>query len=293
VPNEKTYKIGRFELILPFDHKLDEYQSKFRLYDSILGEIAGFVIAKYPEATVIDIGANVGDSAAVICRKQDVPILCIEGSPFFLSFLRRNLLRLPPCIEVVDCLVGSRSGLVPGQDFKPERGTASLKSTPGETNAIRQLPIRPLAAILREHERFQQPRLIKSDTDGSDFEILLSSLDVISDLCPVLYFEYDPTFRKNGIKASVETISALEAIGYKQFFVYDNFGHLMDIINGDATRRFTQLSRYIMSHLMFGRQIYYLDVCAFSSTDGDLAEKLYIYHRDSADANIREAGWEI
>jgi hypothetical protein len=116
---------------------------------------------------------------------------------------------------------------------------------------------------------------------------------VISDLCPVLYFEYDPTFRKDGIKASLEAISALDAIGYKHFFVYDNFGHLMDFINEDAISRFTHLSRYIMSHLLFGRQIYYLDVCAFSLNDGDLADKLYIYHRDTADANIREAGWEI
>ncbi len=86
-PEEKTYRIGRFELTLPADHPIDRYQKTYRLYDRVLGDIAHAVAAKYPDTTAIDIGANVGDTAALLCRDQDFPVLCIEGSPHFLKYL--------------------------------------------------------------------------------------------------------------------------------------------------------------------------------------------------------------
>ena len=97
MPDEKILKIGRFELVLPTDHMLETYKRKFKLYDWILGEVARLVTAKYPDATAIDIGANVGDSAAVLSRHGDMPILCIEGHPTFITFLRdHSELPIPP-----------------------------------------------------------------------------------------------------------------------------------------------------------------------------------------------------
>jgi hypothetical protein len=103
-------KLGRFELVFPPDHLLAQYQSHFRLYDWALGEIARVVAEKYPGACAIDIGANVGDSAAAICRHQDMPVLCIEGHPTIFSYLRRNRDRLPRGVEIVHTLVGASRG---------------------------------------------------------------------------------------------------------------------------------------------------------------------------------------
>jgi hypothetical protein len=48
-----------------------------------------------------------------------------------------------------------------------------------------------------------------------------------------------------------------------------------------------------MSHAIFGRQVYYLDVCAFSEADTDLAMKLHAYHQGLLDSCIRKAGWQV
>ena len=285
----KKYKIGRFELELPPDHMLDKYQRQHRLYDWILGEIAKLIVSRYPDATMIDIGANVGDTAALLCRHCDVPILCIEGNPRFVEYLRRNVKRLP-AVEVVECLIGNSPGTVSIHDLKTVDGTASLVDAHHAPRGGQEILIRPLADILREYTRFQRPKLIKTDTDGSDFEILRASMNIIRDLKPILLFEYDPTFRKHGMQQASSTIAELGAAGYQYFFVYDNFGHFMRLIDKNQASEFMDLNRYLMSHLIFGRQIYYVDVLAISVDDESLVFDLMKFHRAMIEHYVAQAG---
>lgn len=258
---------------------LDHYQERYRLYDWALGELVPLLLDKYPDATAIDIGANVGDTAALLCRERTIPVLCIEAHPRFLPYLRRNLERLPGGIELVECLVGARPGTVPAASFTAHHGTAMVHgaAVPGADGP--GIAVRPLAEIVREHPRFLNARVLKTDTDGSDFEILQSSLEVLSRNRPVLYFEYDPTLRADGARAAAETIAALVQSGYRHFLVQDNFGHFLGRIDTGIEERFAALDRYLFSNLYFGRQIYYYDVCAFSAADQDLCAAMENVHR--------------
>src|SRR5262245_10093511 len=283
--DDTLYQIGRFELIFPPEHMLGKYQRQYRLYDWVLGEISRLVTDKYPDGVAVDIGANVGDSAAAICRHRNIPVLCIEGHPVFSAYLRRNLARLPRGIELAECFVGSTSGSLAPEDLKTRGGTASIGAE-GGSGAVQ---MRRLAEILRDHPGFERPRLIKSDTDGFDFEILLSSLDVLRGCTPVVFTEYDPSSREDGLHVSVETIEALVGCGYRFFAVYDNFGNFLELVQHDVVARFRGLSRYLMSNFLFGRAIYYLDVCAFATADEDLADKLQAKHAAFIDDQTRNA----
>ena len=289
---DRTHRLGRFEIVLPAEHRLDQYQRAYRLYDRFLGDIANLVGQKYPDATAIDIGANVGDSAAAICRDRDLPVLCIEGSPTFLPYLRENRRRLPAGIEVVECLVSSEDGTAPADYLKAERGTASI-GTPGASPAPGPLVLRRLDSILKEHPRFLHARLVKSDTDGADFDILIASLPVFRHDKPVLYFEYDPTVRKDGHQKALALIAGLVRSGYGAFAVYDNFGHFLEVIDTGILDRFADLDRYLMSNLFFGRHVYYLDVCAFAKADYDIKDSLVSFHRQTIDEHMRKAGWHV
>jgi FkbM family methyltransferase len=291
--SDKAYKIGPFELILPHDHMLDRYQQNYPLYDWVLGELIPLLLAKYPDAAAIDIGANVGDTAAGMCRKQTIPVLCIEGHPQFISYLRRNLERLPGCIEVDECLVGAVAGSVSAARLATQGGTASIDIRAGDDGKGVRIPIRPLVEILRDHPRFQRARLLKIDTDGSDFEILMSSLDAIRDTHPVLFFEYAPTLRTDGAKFARETISMLLQAGYRSFLLYDNFGHFMGRIDENCREKFIALDHYLFSNLYFGTQIYYYDVCAFGPDDGDLRRGLENAHRFQVEAALSRDGRDI
>jgi FkbM family methyltransferase len=255
------------------------------------------LLDKYPEAAAIDVGANVGDTAAVLCRKRAIPVLCIEGHPRFLPYLRRNLARLPAGIEVAECLLGARAGTVPAESFAADHGTAMIDPGAGgdaSAEGAAGVPVRRLDEVLRAHPRFARARLLKTDTDGSDFEILRSSLEALAGTRPVLFFEYDPTLRPDGLAQARATIEALVHAGYASFLVHDNFGHYVRRIDARtpaaAAPAFAELDRYLFSNLYFGRRIYYYDVCAFSTADADLCEALESTHRLLVEAALREDG---
>jgi FkbM family methyltransferase len=270
---------------------LPAHRRSFKLYDFILGEIARVAIAKYPDAVAIDIGANIGDTAAVLCRHQNLPVLCIEGHPEFLAFLRKNLARLPDGIEIADCLLGPQPRTVPLASLKAKGGTATMTATTTTAPDDSVVAIRTLSDVLREHPRFEHPRLIKSDTDGADFEILSSSLDIISREHPLLYFEYSLVEHKSSLVESIALIEQLVVAGYNRFLVYDNFGNLMQVISDNFVTRFRNLNRYVMSNILFGRSVYYLDVCACHQVDADLAAALYRFQCQLVDGNSTRMGW--
>lgn len=124
---DKEYQIGRHQIVLPRGHTLDHFRSRWQRYDQTLEDIAFIVHEKYPDATVIDVGANVGDTAAVICARQDLPVLAIEGNSRFIPYLRENARRLGPHVEVLECFVGP-----------PEYGIdlSLIDTRPGTSSAV-------------------------------------------------------------------------------------------------------------------------------------------------------------
>src|ERR1039458_4940240 len=86
--------VGRHRIRLPVGSQVLDHKRRFRLYDTALGSIASMIHAKYPDLHAIDIGANVGDTAALIRKSADIPVLCIEGDPLLVPVLLDNSARL-------------------------------------------------------------------------------------------------------------------------------------------------------------------------------------------------------
>ena len=108
----KEYKVGNHQILLPLNHLLDQYQAKWTRYDTVLGIVAQIVFEKYPESTAIDIGANVGDSAALINKYINIPILCIEGYPEFIPFLEYNAVQIGN-VQVAPYFIGNDGESIP------------------------------------------------------------------------------------------------------------------------------------------------------------------------------------
>lgn len=272
--NSKEYQIGRYQIVLPPDHLLERYQSTWLRYDTALGYIAGVVFQKYPTSSAIDIGANVGDSAALIRKYLDVPVLCVEGNPEFIEYLKQNALRIGG-IEIEQCFVGNDGELVNLERLASSGGTASIVNAIASVgSAIVQTS--SLASILERHPSFQNSKLLKIDTDGFDFFIIQTSIDAISKLFPVLYFEYDITFTANGEAAGLETIQTLVDLGYEYFAVYDNYGNYLISLSNQEYDRFIDLTAYLASNRKRNGtpSVYYFDIAAFTNNDVDLFEEI-------------------
>ena len=200
------YRIGAIELELPLSHELPFYRKDHPAYGENVGRIAAEL-----GGPVVDIGANVGDTAAVVRQAADVPILCVEGDDRYFGLLQRNATRIGPPLELEHAWVDApaRAAVV------RRRGTAQV--------AAGDVPVRTrtLAAILADHPRFAEPALLKIDADGHDVQILLAELELLARLRPALFFEYDPH-----LGADPVVFEQLRGIGYRTAHVYENTGEL-------------------------------------------------------------------
>ena len=251
--------IGPHLLSLPADSKLDQFQKKFPRYDFILGEIARILYGHLgSQMQAIDIGANVGDSAALICKYQNIKVLCIEGCVHFFEFLERNAKVIGDHIETECAFIGTGLELVP-QDVSPRFGTYSIP-----LDATRGFETKTLSELMTRYPQFQETHLIKIDTDGFDFKILMNSIGVISKMKPVIFFEYYLFASKEADGESLRCMETLLNHGYKYYLIYDNFGHFLFSLNG--IEKFAELNLYLLSGRYHGIIIPYFDVCAFPDT---------------------------
>ncbi|HEY1803076.1 MAG TPA: FkbM family methyltransferase [Terracidiphilus sp.] len=266
-PNARYAKIGRYQIRLPANGQLLDYKAAFSLYDTALGKIASVLRVKYPGLRAIDVGANVGDTAALIREFGDIPVLCIEGDPSLLPLLQENVVRLGPGLEIEHSFVGpDGAGINLGVADGLGRN-ACLAEAVDERGAVK---LRSLRTILASHPDFAGSKLLKTDTEGFDFDILRQSLEFIRRARPVVFSEYDPHFRPAEGRAGPDTIRLLVDAGYSDLIYYDNFGNFLLHIEANCQRIVDDLDAYLASNRRHGIAVHYFDICALHQEDSDL-----------------------
>ncbi|MFM6278599.1 MAG: hypothetical protein ACKN9K_09685, partial [Dolichospermum sp.] len=93
-----------------------------------------------------------------------------------------------------------------------------------------------LGSVIEEFSSFKNSKILKIDTDGLDLEIIRMSQDVIGNLKPVVYFEYDISFnvKNNSLHDAINILNFLGDLGYRRFMIFDNFGnHISSLCDHD------------------------------------------------------------
>ena len=86
----KKVTVGKFQIDMPGNNRqISTY--KYRPdANNLLGILSVCVAEKYPNLWAIDIGANVGDTIAIIKTAIDIPVIGIEGDDISYKFLETN-----------------------------------------------------------------------------------------------------------------------------------------------------------------------------------------------------------
>lgn len=264
-------QIGPYRIRLAVNSQWLNYRTAFHLYDTALARIASILKAKYPTIHAIDIGANVGDSAALIRESTEIPVLCIEGDPLLLPILTENAGRLGPGVIIDPSFVGAQGKAVNLNSANDVGRNASLVRAIDPRGSVK---LRSLRDILADHPQFCSAKLLKADTEGFDFDILKQSLEFIQQSRPAVFFEYNPHFRPGEPRAGLETIEALIRVGYSEFIYYDNFGNFLLHSDASNTSIFSDLDGYLASNRRHGVAVYYFDICALHQEDADLVPRI-------------------
>lgn len=263
LPKEKNVKVGNYSLLSNYEHPIEDYLTQFKYYSRNLPRIAKYLESKYPRYTIIDVGANIGDTIALF-RSEGVEQLIhsIEGDPVYIALLNHNL-SLFKGVEVHQTFLGEESkeeSIV----IDNTRGTANISMGAGLTTTVVKLD-----DLVAQHN-IENIKLLKTDTDGFDFKILRGSINTISRNKPVLFFEYDADYLRQQNDDGLKIFETFKALGYNKALYYDNFGKFLLSTEISNTILLEQLYAYInrKSDCAFP----YYDVCLFHQDDNDLAD---------------------
>jgi FkbM family methyltransferase len=211
-------------MTMPRNHMLPVYARMKPNYGQNLVELAVALAKAEPDEPlkVLDIGANIGDSALQISAASGAHVLCVEGDRYWADYLHRNVdgndrmsveevLLLPSDVHAF----GSAATAV------RDHGTTRFVSGEAGSDAM---PSATATAIRDRNPEFANLRLVKSDTDGFEPQLVPAVARAWAATKPVLFFEYDPILaRKVGIDPDA-LWADLAALGYSHVAVWDNAG---------------------------------------------------------------------
>jgi FkbM family methyltransferase len=270
-----SISIGKFEISIPDRHILIGLQATQPFRDGGLGLAAKHLSMKYPDKTMIDIGANIGDTAAIIATHARNPLVLVEPSDYFFSFLEKNVTGFPNKTTVVNGFVNDGSAIK--GSLHHWLGTAEVLPESDSLLTEKSIRLDELSA--------GDVCLIKTDTDGFDYKIISAGMDYVAEQKCAVFIEVQ-------VKNTDETVEAccmfktLWQNGFNRFLVWDDAGWL--VLSTDDVNIVTDLVYYLDSIARFHtrQSIYNYDVLCLHENDSEVASSIVFDHHTAVGSNI-------
>lgn len=218
---EQHLDVDGIPIVLPPDHDLPFYQRRDPTYDAYAITLLAQLASAFP-VTVVDVGANVGDTAAaVLASAPGTEVISVEGDARFVDYLRRNMAPYPDRARVVDRFVGP----VGTQAVYSRTGTTGGFNTVGSSGS-QQVADWVTPADLLAMVAPDRTVVWKSDIDGFDIHVLTGHWSTVVERSAVVWFEYDPA-RTLGDPADIPRLIELISQSGRTTLVHDNLGRLI------------------------------------------------------------------
>lgn len=258
-----TIRVGNYELKANANHAFQEISQRHPGYSRNLPRLVSAVKKKYPNLLMFDVGANIGDTVALVRSECECAIVCIEGDSKYFELLKANAAQFRD-VAIFNCFLGEERKTVVGATEKSAGTLKIIDSGSGE------IALQSLDAFVQENGPFDSAKLLKIDTDGYDMKILRGAVNYIRQTKPVLFFEYDKLFLSQQREDGISTLDQLRTLGYGEIIFYDNYGRFILSDNLNNSKIVRQMDNYIEDRK--GAFEYY-DLCIFHEEDHDVARQ--------------------
>ncbi|MBS1753941.1 MAG: FkbM family methyltransferase [Bacteroidetes bacterium] len=261
-------QVAGFNILMPGSNPQISLYKYYPTSNSQLARLARLVQNKYPDSTMADIGANVGDTIAVIRSQSDIPVIAIEGDAFSYSFLQKNVGQFKDVVILQQFLGEEKKELT----VNIEKDGWNNTLIPNESGT-RKLKIITFDNLIAEKNLSNRNlKLIKVDTEGFDTIILRGCKETISKHNPVIYFEYNGENMKAIGEDGISTLLSFKSKGYEFIHIYDCINNLILVTKLDDTETIRQLHEYTRKDKSM---IPYFDICLFHKDDVNLSDAFY------------------
>lgn len=261
----KTVRVGNYSLTANQSHLIEVHLREHPLYSRNVARLVKLFTKKYPDLGIIDVGANIGDTVALL-RTEDVnnKVYCVEGEPTFWGFLAKNLTQFQN-VESFRTFLGEKT-----ETLKLSLGTTSDSQSLDWDEHSEGIKVRRLDELSVE-ENFDDAKVLKIDTDGFDLKIIRGAEGLLKKSQPMIFFEYDNLLFAKNDENALPTLQMLQKLGYDKIIYYDNFGKLVTSTSLKNEVQLQQLDNYIAE---YSGAFPYYDVCIFHENDEVIAEKI-------------------
>jgi hypothetical protein len=251
-------------LVVPHDHPLESFRAEHPLYDRRLPQLARLTGEYAPGATFIDVGANIGDTIALIrLAGAAMPVIGIEASLTYCKFLWANMLRRRDLFADVEFAWGYVGAS--GSEAAVSLGAGTGSAAPGAAGMVTETaPSLALNRVARDLD----VALVKTDTDGFDQDVVAAELPFLRAKQPVVWSEAQTESAVD--EAKWRRLLAKMQGDWPKMILFDNFGFA--ITAGETAR----LGDQAVSMMAYARRqrvrsgsgeitptFYYLDIALF------------------------------
>jgi FkbM family methyltransferase len=258
-------QIGDYKILMPGNNAQISLYKYNPAANTQMARLAQLVYNKYPDSTMIDIGANVGDTIAVVRSITTIPIIAIEGDAFSYSFLQKNATQFKDVYTLSEYLGEEKKAMQVTMEKEGWNNTI-IPTTGGDA----VINLKTLDDVIAEHNlETRNIKLLKIDTEGFDTIILRGCRKTISLNNLVLYFEYNGENMNTIGEKGFDTLMQLKDFGYSDIHIFDCTDNLIMATTLDNKDTLQQLHDYAHMHKTM---IPYFDICVFHKDDTDLAE---------------------
>jgi len=261
-------KVGNYEILMPGNNPQISLYKYIPDSNEQLARLAKLIIAKYKDASMVDIGANVGDTIAVVRSQTDIPIIAVEGDDFSFSFLQKNAVQFQD-LHLLKQYLGEEK-----KELSVTLDKAGWNNTiiPDEKSTSK-ISVKTLDETLNDQNlQDKSIKLLKIDTEGFDTIILRGCNKTIAKNKPVLYFEYNGENMNAIGEDGLSTIFSLKDHGYNKIHFFDCINNLILETTLQDENSLKQLNDYVARPKTM---ISYFDICIFHQNDEDLSDQFY------------------
>lgn len=224
-------------MAMPWSHRLPDYAAADPAYAANLVDLAAELARPLggEPLQVLDIGANIGDSALLILDRTPARVLAVEPDEVFLPFLHHNVGGRQDVVIEASLLLAE-----PASDRVRSVRVGGTAAFVRDDEAGAEVPSVVVGELRGRHPEFDRLRLVKSDTDGYDVGLIPAVARAWPEARPVLFFEYDEQLTRR-VGLDPRTVWAeLAALGYDACAIWDNGGHPLHRVDLAAVPRLVE-----------------------------------------------------
>ena len=106
------FQVGKFTIDAPKNYPLIKLIKTQPYRDLFIGISAKYISKKYPDGTIIDIGANIGETACMIASYCSNSLILVEPSNFYYTYLVKNSKTIPNKIVIVKSIISDGNDII-------------------------------------------------------------------------------------------------------------------------------------------------------------------------------------